>query len=324
MVDRSGDFQHALLLPDGHGLSGWTSVGLPSVTGTPLLLARQIGGIDRVSVLSLSNNGVLSLDRYSFKEWDSASGTWSASMQLAFLGEPVLGGLDASVRPDGTMDLAGMFGEGRIVYNWFDGTSPGPWKEMGPLPNGRRSVKPPTVSSGYFGGPLDTSGVVLADFMATDQNGTIWLKEGRISPATWVPSNYNWISVGGSNFGRVSAARNSRGEMDLVVRDFDRKTVRFKRLRNVGGSANKIWSPSQDLWFDLGGQGASDPVVVERSGAPDVVDVFSVDANGDMWHRAFVVPPYVSDPWKQQYDIDYATYCCAQSPANPACPCIPQ
>jgi hypothetical protein len=57
---------------------------------------------------------------------------------------------------------------------------------------------------------------------------------------------------------------------------------------------------------------------------PDVIDVFVVSAEGTLWHRPFVVPPYVSDPDGQRYEIDYITYCCSQSPHTQSfCPCQP-
>jgi hypothetical protein len=318
------EIQHQFTTSDDGGLFLWASLGGlgGTVRGSPLSLTRNSPQGERFDVFTLTAAGSQGDSTYSYKEWSNSAG-WGEWQTTPPLPGMRMETFDASARPDGTIDLVAVASDLTIRnLEISDASGISAWGDLG-LPPGWASVSRPSVST-YVPPSAPSSGQTV--FAVTDLAGEIWYKAKF--QGSWYPGPLNWFSIGGHGFGRASISHNSNGDMDVVARDLERGTVRFKRKRKLGSITSLMyWSPSQSEWFDLGQPGVGDPVAIPRPGAGDVVDVFSLSSDGTLWHRAFVVPPFVlganANPYTQQYEIDYATYCCSQLVANPACPCIP-
>lgn len=311
------EIQNAVIDPGSDGMWGWGSLG-GNVRGSPILRSRLSAQGDHLDALVLGSQGVPTNDRYFLSDWSPVSESWADWLGLPLLPGPVDDGFDASTRSDGTIDFVAMTDDGNVHnIKISNGASTSGWIHLG-KPGAGPGFRP-SISQSPAGKVFTQSSFLRLAVAVTDVSGAVFTKNyNDIFSEVW---STNWLPIGGSNFGRTIVTINNNGDRDFVARDLDRKTVRFKRYRN-GVSA---WSPSQDAWFDLGGEGIGEPIAIPRRGAPDVVDVFGLDQDGSLWHRAFVVPPFVADPDGQQYEVDYATYCCeeiAGHPSNPACPCI--
>jgi hypothetical protein len=309
------EIENAVVYPDAGTAWGWGSLG-GDVRGSPLLRSRVAPEGECLDVLVLGRSGDPTNDFYFFNEWSPATSDWTGWVGLPFLPGAVNDELDASVRPDGSMDIVTRTDDGSVHATFIDQDGgEWPWVDLGAP--GSPGSYPPSVSTIVNDKVLPTP-FVQSYIVSTDSQGQVWSKLFMDADGpTWLPSQTDWYWLGGSHFGRAIVSQNSDADIDVVVRDEDRKTVRFKRWRGV----MQVWSPGDD-WFDLGGDGIREPISISRPGAPEVVDVFSLAEDGTLWHRPFVVPPYVADSADQQYEVDYTNHCCSMVQTNPACPCI--
>jgi hypothetical protein len=324
------EVENAIVRGNGSGMWGWGTIPA-GIQASPVLLTRTAAEGDRLDMIVLGT-GTLATSTFYVNEW-SRTGSWTGWLGLGLLPN-AYSEFDAAARPDGTMDLAVVTTDGgyhNAVINtdlsWWG------WGDLGnPAPDATPPGYRPSIASTVNSTSIPGSSYLQIDLIATDSLGRVHNKIFTdYYGAAWYPSQTGWYDLGGSGFGPAKVTHTVNSDIDIVARDPSSNTVRFKRFRAAIGA----WSPGQTEWFNLGGEanGTGDPIAVPRAALPDVVDVFYVSGDGSLWHRPYVVPPYVADPLEQQYDVDYDFYCgcgmvtatTAPLPAarlgSTACPC---
>jgi hypothetical protein len=306
-ADSVDEVATASLTGGGSGRLGWGSVPA-GIRGAPLAFALEGSEGARTNLLVLGNSGDPSNDLLFVNQWRRNLGPgWTGWYNFNLLPNIVVNGFDAAIRPNHDMDIVVMTEDGSYHnaflnpelgwWDWGDLGNPNPGSPFGSRPSVSSTINATTDPGNPF---------LQIVITATDNLGRVWMKLWTEQfGGQWSPSPTGWFSMGGSFLGRAAVSHTVNGDIDIVAFDTGSKAVKFKRWRAALGA----WSPSQDTWFNLGGEGVTDPIAIPRHGLPDVVDVFTVDQNGALWHRPFVVPPYVADPKDQQYDVDYNTYC---------------
>jgi len=95
------------------------------------------------------------------------------------------------------------------------------------------------------------------DVAVRGSDNSVYLKSWSATTSTWIPSQTDWSSLGGSVADSPRVGERTTGEIDVVVLGSD--NVPYNKVWNPSNG----WWPSQTGWVGLGGSATSTPAILE-------------------------------------------------------------